>query len=171
MEVNKLPSEKVLESKKQLVVDLTEKLKNATAGVLIDYKGISVADDTALRKDFREAGVEYTVVKNTMLRFAAKNAGLDGLDSVLSGTTALAISNDAVASAKVATKYADKIKKGFEIKAGFMDGEVLDIAKVIEVGKLPSKEQLVGQLLSVLTANIRGMAVALNAIAEQKESA
>lgn len=166
-----MPSEKVLESKKQLVVDLTEKLKNATAGVLIDYKGISVADDTALRKDFREAGVEYTVVKNTMLRFAAKNAGLDGLDSVLSGTTALAISDDAVASAKIATKYADKIKKGFEIKAGFMDGEVLDIAKVIEVGKLPSKEQLVGQLLSVLTANLRGMAVALNAIAEQKESA
>lgn len=167
-----MPSVKVLEEKKQLVVSLTDKLKNATSGVLIDYKGISVADDTALRKEFREAGVEYTVVKNTMLRFASKNAGLDDLDKVLEGTTALAISaDDAIAPAKIAAKYADKIKKGFEIKSGFMDGIVLEAEKVVELGKLPSKEQLVGQLLSVLTANIRGMAVALNAIAEQKESA
>lgn len=167
-----MPSANVLESKKQLVVDLTEKLKSATSGVLVDYKGISVADDTALRKEFREAGVEYAVVKNTMLKFAAQNAGLEGLESYLEGTTALAFStSDAVAPAKVAVKYADKIKKGFDIKAGFMDGQVLNAAKMTEVGKLPSKEQLIGQLLSVLTGNIRGMAVALNAIAEQKESA
>ncbi|WMJ24108.1 50S ribosomal protein L10 [Paludicola sp. MB14-C6] len=170
--MNTLPSANVLESKKQLVVDLTEKLKSATSGVLVDYKGISVADDTALRKEFREAGVEYAVVKNTMLKFAAQNAGLEGLESYLEGTTALAFStSDAVAPAKVAVKYADKIKKGFDIKAGFMDGQVLNAAKMTEVGKLPSKEQLIGQLLSVLTGNIRGMAVALNAIAEQKESA
>lgn len=167
-----MPSTKVLEQKQQLVVDLSEKLKNATAGVIVDYKGISVAEDTALRKEFREAGVDYTVVKNTMLRFAAKNAGLEGLDYVLEGTTALAISNDdAVAPAKVAAKFADSIKKGFSIKAGFMDGEILDADKVVAVGKLPSKEQLIGQLLSVLTGNLRGMAVALNAIAEQKETA
>ena len=137
---------------------------------LIDYKGISVAEDTQLRRDFRAAGVEYTVVKNTMLRFATKETGLEGLDSVLEGTTALAISkDDAVAPAKVAAKYADKIKDGFNIKAGFMDGEVMDAEKVIAVGKLPSKDQLIGQLLSVLTGNLRGMAVALNAIAEKKE--
>lgn len=166
-----MPSSKVLEQKKQLVADLTEKLKGATSGVIVDYKGISVADDTALRKEFREAGVQYAVVKNTMLRFAAKEAGLDGLENVLEGTTAIAFSDDAVAPAKVAAKYAESLKDCFEIKAGFMDGEVMDTAKVIAVGKLPSKDQLIGQLLSVLTGNIRGMAVALNAIAEQKETA
>ncbi len=165
-----MPSAQILQQKQQQVADLIEKLKGAAAGVLIDYKGISVAEDTQLRRDFRAAGVEYTVVKNTMLRFATKETGLEGLDSVLEGTTALAISkDDAVAPAKVAAKYADKIKDGFNIKAGFMDGEVMDAEKVIAVGKLPSKDQLIGQLLSVLTGNLRGMAVALNAIAEKKE--
>lgn len=167
-----MPSAEVLKRKQELVVEITDKLKNAAAGVLIDYKGINVADDTALRKEFREAGVQYTVIKNTMLRFAVKEAGLEELSSALEGTTAIAYSNeDAVAPAKIAAKYADKIQNGFAIKAGFMDGAVLPVEKVIEVGKLPSKEQLIGQLLSVLTGNIRGLAVALNAIAEQKESA
>lgn len=163
-----MPSTKVLDEKKQLVIDLTEKLKNAAAGVLVDYKGITVEQDTALRKEFREAGVDYAVVKNTMLRFAAKEAGIDGLDSVLEGTTALAISNsDHVISAKIAVKYAEKLKT-FDVKAGFMDGVVLNAAKTTELGKLPNKEQLIGQLLSVLTGNIRGLAVALNAIAEKE---
>ena len=138
---------------------------------MVDYKGITVADDTALRKSLREAGVQYEVVKNTMLKLAAKEAGLEGLNSVLEGTTALATSaEDPIAAAKVLGEFAEK-NKNFTIKAGFMDGEVIDAAKVTAVGKLPSKEQLVGQLLSVLVAPIRGMAVALNAIAEQKESA
>lgn len=167
-----MPSEKVLQQKKDQVASITEQLKNASAGVLIDYKGITVAEDTALRKEFREAGVHYSVVKNTMLRFAAKNADLEGLNPVLEGTTALAYSeSDPVAPAKIAAKYADQIKTGFAIKAGFMDGEVLDAAKVVELGKLPSKEQLLAMLLSGLTGNIRGLAVALNKIAEQKESA
>lgn len=167
-----MPSTKVLQQKQGLVAELTDKLKSATAGVLVDYKGINVADDTALRKEFREAGVEYIVVKNTMLRFAAKNAGLDGLDSVLEGTTALAFSTgDPVAPAKIAAKYAESVKEGFSLKAGFMDGEILDADKVVALGKLPSKEQLIGQLLSVLTGNLRGMACALSKIAEQKESA
>ncbi len=166
-----MPSAKVLETKKQFVADLTSKLQGAVAGVIVDYKGITVSEDSAMRKEFREAGVEYAVVKNTMLRFAAKEVGLEGISNVLEGTTAIAIStDDVVAPAKIAAKYADKIKT-FEIKAGFMEGEVLDAAKTIAVGKLPSKEQLYGQLLSVLTGNIRGLAVALNAIAEQKESA
>lgn len=163
-----MPSAKVLDEKQQLVVALTEKLKGATSGVIVDYKGITVEQDTALRKEFREANVDYTVVKNTMLRFAAKEAGLSGFEDVLKGTTAIALSvDDAIAPAKIATKFADKLKS-FEIKAGFMDGDILDAAKVIEVGKLPSKEQLVGQLLSVLTGNIRGLACAINAIAEKE---
>lgn len=164
-----MPSEKVLSQKQQYVAELAEKLKNSAAGVVVDYKGITVSDDTVLRRKLREAGVEYTVVKNTMLRFAAKEAGLEGLNSVLEGTTALAISaEDPIAAAKVLGEFADKNKK-FTIKAGYMDGTVMDAEKVIAVGKLPSKEQLVGQLLSVLVAPIRGMAVALNAIAEKEQ--
>ncbi|MFZ2538649.1 MAG: 50S ribosomal protein L10, partial [Oscillospiraceae bacterium] len=132
-----MPSTQVLEQKQQVVVSLTEKLKNASSGVLVDYKGISVDDDTALRKEFREAGVDYTVVKNTLLRFAAKNAGLEGLDQYLEGTTALALcSQDAIAPAKIAAKFSDKLKTVFNIKAGFMDGEILDATKVMAVGKL-----------------------------------
>lgn len=162
-----MPSEKILSQKQQYVAELAEKLKTSVAGVVVDYKGINVADDTLLRRQLREAGVEYFVVKNTMLRFAAKEAGLDGLNSVLEGTTALAISKeDPIAAAKVLSKFADD-HKNFTIKAGYMDGEVMDVDKVVALGKLPSKEQLVGQLVSVLVAPIRGLAVALNAIAEK----
>lgn len=165
-----MPSAKILETKKQAVVALTEKLQGAVSGVLVDYKGINVEDDTKLRRELREAGVEYTVVKNTLLRFAVKEAGFGDLAENLTGTTALAVSNeDAVAPAKVLSKFAEGKKDMFNIKAGFLEGEVLSPEKVVEIGKLPSKEQLLGQLVSVLTADLRGMAVALNAIAEKQE--
>lgn len=167
-----MPSEIVLASKKQIVNDLTEKLKNACAGVIVDYKGITVADDTKLRKELREAGVDYSVVKNTLLRFATKESGLEGLEDVLEGTTALAVSNDdPVAAAKILCKYADDSNGKFVIKAGFVDGEVLDAKKTAELGKLPNKDQLMAQLLSVLTGNLRGLAVAINAIAEKSGEA
>ena len=131
-----LPSEKILQQKQEAVAALTEKLKNAAAGVLVDYKGINVADDTKLRKELREAGVEYAVVKNTLLRFAAKEVGYDALDSVLEGTTALALSDgDQVVAAKILTKYAEDSKGKFVVKAGFVDGGVIDAAKVAELGK------------------------------------
>ncbi len=164
-----MPSAKILEKKKSQVEELSAKISASCAGVLVDYKGINVADDTKLRKEFREAGVEYTVIKNSMLKFALNKAGFTDLDNVLEGTTALAISkDDPIIAAKIAADYAKKIKKGFELKAGYMDGVTLSAAKVEELGNLPSKEQLVGQLLSVLTANVRGLAVALNAIAEKE---
>lgn len=163
-----MPSANVLEKKKQAVSNLTKILQESTSGVLVDYKGISVEDDTKLRRELREAGVEYTVVKNTLLRFAVKEAGFEDLQDVLTGTTALAVSkDDAIAPAKVLSKFADDKKDFFHIKAGFLDGEILDSEKVVAIGKLPSKEQLIGQLLSVLTGNIRGLAVAINAIAEK----
>lgn len=163
-----MPSIKVLEQKKQTVAELTEKLKNAAAGVVVDYKGINVADDTKLRKELREAGVEYAVVKNSMLRFAAKGVGYDALEDVLEGTTALAISNDdQVVAAKILTKYADAHKDSFQVKAGFVDGGVIDAAKVNELGKLPNREGLLSMLCSALQGNIRGLAVAINAIAEK----
>ena len=163
-----MPSEKILQRKKDEVVALTEKLKAATAGVLVDYKGITVADDTKLRKELREAGVEYSIVKNTMLRFAAKQVGYEALDSVLEGPTALAVSkDDPVAAAKILTKDAGDHKDKFTVKAGFDDGGVIDAAKVAELGKLPNRETLLSMLCSALQGNIRGLAVAINAIAEK----
>lgn len=165
-----MPSAQVLDSKKQIVNELTETIKGSVSGVLVDYKGISVEQDTQLRKKMREAGVEYKVVKNNLLRFAVKEVGYDDLTKVLDGTTALAVSkDDAVMPAKILAEFAESQKGFFNIKAGFVEGEVLDGNKMMEIGKLPSKEQLIGQLLSVLTGNVRGLAVALNAIAEQKE--
>ena len=162
-----MPSATILSEKQKYVADLAEQLKSAVAGVIVDYCGINGADDTALRKELREAGVKYTVVKNTMLRLAAREAGLD-IESVLEGTTALATSeNDYVAAAKILCKYADA-HENFNIKLGFMDGEVLDTAKVQELGNLPSKEELLTQLVYVLSAPMRGLAVSLNEIAKKQ---
>lgn len=163
-----MPSEKILQEKKQVVAELTEKIKGATAGVLVDYKGINVADDTKLRKELREAGVEYAVVKNTLLRFAVGEAGYAELEQHLEGTSALAVSKeDPVAAARILTKYAEGSGGKFVIKAGFVDGGYIDAAKVSELGNLPSKEQLLSMLCSALSGNLRGLAVALNAIAEK----
>ena len=166
-----MPSEKVLESKKQIVADLTETLKSSAAGVLVDYKGINVADDTKLRKELREAGVEYSVVKNTMLRFAAKEAGLEGWDEFLHGTTALAVSKeDPIIAAKILSKYAEAIKGDvFTIKSGFMDGKVVDTDTVNALAKIPAKEVLIATMLSSLNATISKFAVVVDQIAKKKE--
>ena len=122
-----MPNEKVLLEKQQYVAELKEKLTNSAAGVLVDYKGITVADDTKLRKELREAGDTYVVVKNTLLSRALKDAGIEGLDSVLEGTTAIAYNKeDYVSAAKILSKYAED-HKNFSIKAGFIDGSVVDV--------------------------------------------
>jgi large subunit ribosomal protein L10 len=174
-----LPSEKVLEQKKQVVADLTKSLKEACTGVIVNYKGITVAEDTKLRKDLREAGDDYKVVKNTLLSRALKDAGIEGLDSVLEGTTAIAFSKDNyVSGAQILAKFADT-NKNFEIKAGFVDGGVIDSEGVKNLAKLPSKEVLVAQVLgglnapitgfvTVLNGTMKGLVVALNAIAEKQ---
>ena len=161
-----MASAKVLQEKQEFVNALTEKLNGATTGVIVSYSGITVADDTTLRRQLREAGVEYVVVKNTLLKRAAEAAGLVGLDDALHGSTALAICDDYTAAAKVLSKYAEG-SKTFKIKAGFMDGQVIGADKVDELAKLPSKEGLLSMLLSVLNGPIRGLAVALNAIVEK----
>ena len=129
-----MASEKVLQEKQAFVAALTEKLNGATTGVIVNYSGITVAEDTALRRQLREAGVEYTVVKNTLLKRAAEAANLNGLDDSLHGTTALALCDDYTAAAKVLSKYAET-SKTFEIKAGFMDGEVIDASSTISCPK------------------------------------
>ena len=176
-----MPSEKILEQKKAIVADLAEKLKSSCAGVVVDYKGINVSDDTKLRRELREAGVDYFVVKNTLLSRAAKEADIDGLDSVLEGTTAIAISNDDyIAAAKILCDFADK-NKTFNVKSGFIDGNVVSVDQINELAKLPSKEVLVAKAIgglnapisgfvTVLNGTIKGLVVALNAIA-QKQSA
>lgn len=134
-----MASEKILQQKQAYVEELAEKLKNSVAGVIVSYMGITVADDTALRRKLREAGVEYAVVKNSMLRRAADKVGLDGLDNVLEGSTALALSpTDHVAAAKILSEYAEK-SKTFEIKAGYVEGKVIDAAGVAELAKMPPK--------------------------------
>ena len=163
-----MASELILKQKQELVENLTEKLQKSVAGVVVDYKGITVEDDTKLRRELREAGIEYFVVKNTMLRRAAANVGMSELDAVLEGSTALAISNDDhTAAALILTKYAET-SKTFTVKAGFLDCEVINAAKVEELGKIPSKDVMVAITLGTLLAPISGLARVLNAIAEKQ---
>ncbi len=164
-----MPSSVVLEQKKQIVADLTEKLKGSCAGVVVDYKGISVADDTVLRKSLREAGVDYFVVKNSLLGFAADEAGLSELKTVLEGTTAIALhKEDYIVAAKILNEFAEKAENYFEIKSGFMDGEVVGVDKVKSLAKLPSKEGLVAKALGSLKAPISNLVYALNAIKDKQ---
>ena len=162
-----MPSAKVLESKQAVVAALTERLKNSCAGVIVDYKGINVADDTALRKELREAGVEYTVVKNTLLRLAIAATELSGLETVLDGTTAIATSaDDYVAAARILSKFADTHKE-FNIKNGFLDLEVIDTAKIAGLANLPSREVLLAQVLGAFQAPISAFARAIQAIVDK----
>ncbi len=163
-----MPSKSVLEAKQQVVAELKEKISSNIAGVVVDYKGINAEDDTKLRKELREAGVEYTVVKNTLLKLAIADSDYEAMSEVLEGTTALAVSKeDPIVAAKILSEYAKKSEGKFSIKTGFMDGKVLNVQEVDALATLPSKEGLLQMLLSVLTSGTRGLAVALNAIAEK----
>ena len=166
MEVNNLPSVKVLEAKKAIVAELADRLKNSCTGVLVNYKGINVADDTALRKELREAGVKYSVVKNTLLSRAAEMADLGGLQPTLEGTTAIATSDeDYTAAARILSNYAKK-SKTFEIKAGYLDGDVVDLATIESLAKLPTREILLANVLGAFQAPIASFARAIQAIVD-----
>jgi large subunit ribosomal protein L10 len=175
-------SESILQQKQEIVKGLTEKIKASKTIVLADYRGLTVEEDTELRSALRKAGVEYKVVKNTLTRFAAKECGLEGLDSYLSGPTSMASSEtDIVAPAKVMSEYAKKFEK-FELKVGVVEGRITDLTGIKTLAELPSKEVLISRVLggfksplsglvNVLNGNLRGLVVALNAIAEQKANA
>ena len=163
-----MPNAKVLSEKQAIVASLTETLQSASSGVLVDYKGITVAEDTALRAELRENGVEYSVVKNTLLRRAADNVGLGELDEVLNGTTSIAISkDDPIAPMRIVNKYAKQMGDRFNIKAGFMDGKVIPLEDIAALAELPSKDGLVAQLLGMMLAPITSLAIVLKAIAEK----
>ena len=163
-----MPNAKVLSEKQAIVESLSEKLKNAAAGLIVDYKGITVAEDTALRKACRENEVEYAVVKNTLLRRAFDNTGLGELDEHLNGTTSLAIASDPVAPARVIAEYAKKLENKFEIKGGFMDGKVIDMATINSLASIPALPVLQAQVLGTMLAPITGLAVVLKQIAEKQ---
>ena len=160
-----MPSEKVLEAKKAQVAELVESLKAATTGVLVDYRGLSVEEDTKLRNDLRAAGVKYFVVKNTLLRLAANQVGLEDLDSILHGPTALAVSDDPVAPAKVIADFAKDNEK-MEIKSGFMDGKVMTLDEIKALAKTPSKETLIAKMMGSLNSPISGLARLLSTIVD-----
>ena len=151
-----MPNAKVLSEKQAIVAELTEKIQKATSGVIVDYKGITVEEDTALRKECRESNVNYAVVKNTLLRFAFNNTGLNELDGLLNGTTSLALSEDAVAPARVMADYAKKL-----------DGKPVDLATIQSLASIPALPVLQAQFLGTMLAPITGLAVVLKQIAEK----
>lgn len=159
----------IIEAKKQLVDEIAEVLSNSVSTVIVDYRGLTVAEVTDLRSQLREAGVEYKVYKNTMVRRAAEKAGIEGLDEFLTGPTAIATSSeDAVGYGLVISGFA-KDHEALEIKSGVMEGNVITAEEVKTVGSLPSHDGLVSMLLSVLQAPVRNFAYAVKAIGEQKE--
>ncbi len=167
-----MASEKILSQKQEYVNTLKGKIEAAQGGVVFNYGGITVEEDTVLRKELREAGVNYEVVKNTLLKLAIKDSSIEGMSNHLAGTTALALSSqeDPIAAARVLYKFCQEHKDAsFSIKTGYMDGEVLDIDSVNRLATLPSREGLLSMLLSALTGNLRGLACAIDAVKTQKE--
>ena len=163
-----MPNAKVLSEKQAIVAALTEKIQNSGAGVIVDYKGITVAEDTALRAECRKNDVEYSVIKNTLLRFAFNNCGLNELDDQLNGTTSLATSaGDPIAPMRVVNKYVKQLNDKFVIKGGFMDGKVISLEEIQALAELPSKEVLQAQALGMMLAPITSLAIVLKAIAEK----
>ena len=164
-----MPNAKVLSEKQAVVAGLIETLKSSASGVLVNYEGITVAEDTALRNELRKAGVEYSVVKNTMVRRALDDSGLGELDDVLHGTTSLAVStDDPIAPMRVIHKFTKSIEGDrFVIKAGFMDGKVLPLEDIHALAALPSKEVLLGQVLGMMLSPITSLAIVIKAIAEK----
>ena len=162
-----MPSQKVLEQKQQQVAELAERIENSVAGVIVDYKGITVEDDTKLRKELRENGVKYTVIKNTLIKRAAEKAELNGIDEVLNGTSAIATSEeDYVAAARILQKFADA-HDNFTVKTGYLDNEVISLEKIKSLAKLPSREVLLANVLGAFQAPIASFARAVQAIVDK----
>ncbi len=165
-----MPNSKVLESKKAIVDALADKLQNASSAVFVDYKGITVAQDTELRKKFREAGVEYSVVKNTLTRLATNKVGYHEFDEMLNGTTAMAsTTGDPIAPARIVCEFAKKNKNVLSIKGGLVAGSVLPGEQLKGFGELPSKDALVAQVLGTFLAPISSLACVIDQIRQQKE--
>ncbi|GAB6450496.1 MULTISPECIES: 50S ribosomal protein L10 [Bacillus] len=160
---------KVIETKQQVVTEIADKLRASKSTIVVDYRGLTVSEATELRKQLREAGVEFKVYKNSLTRRAAESAEMAELNEFLTGPNAIAFSNeDVVAPAKVLNDFA-KDHEALEIKAGVIEGKLVTLDEVKAIATLPSREGLLSMLLSVLQAPIRNLALATKAVAEQKE--
>jgi large subunit ribosomal protein L10 len=168
-----MPNAKVLSEKQAIVAELVERLKASGSGVFVDYKGINVAQDTALRGELRKNEVDYTVIKNTYCRRAIAEVGLSEIEPILKGTTSLATSTgDPIAPFRVISEFAKKMGADkFNIKAGYMDGRVLTLSEISEISALPSKDALYAKVLGTMLAPISSLAVVLGQILEQKGGA
>ena len=163
-----MPSNKILEQKQALVSELAEELRNSVSGVLVNYQGITVEDDTKMRKTLREAGVKYKVVKNSLTGRACDEVGFSDMKPYLTGMTAIAISEkDAVAPAKILKEYAEKIES-FSILAGYVDGAVIDTKTVEALAEIPSREVLIAKFLGSIKSPVYGFAYAIKAVADKK---
>jgi ribosomal protein L10 len=163
-------SAETIKLKEQQVAEYVEKFGKAKSVVLVDYRGLNVAEDTLMRNDLRKANVEYKVIKNRLVLRAFNNAGIAGFDTVLEGPTAMAISyEDAVAPAKIIVDNVKKTNK-LTVKGGMVEGKVLDAKEITKVAAIPAKPVLVAQLLGMLQTPVRGLAVALSEIAKKKEA-
>ena len=162
-----MPSKSILEQKQAVVAELAEKIKASPAGVVVNYQGITVDDDTKMRKALREAGVTYMVMKNSLTGRACESVGMGEMKQYLSGMTAIAIANDnPVAPAKVLKEYAEKIES-FEILAGYLDGQVVGKDTVLTLADIPSKEVLIAKLLGSIKSPLYGLAYALQAVVDK----
>lgn len=174
-------SKAIIEQKKLLVSEIQNKIENAQSMVLVDYRGLNVEEVTELRRKFIEAEVDYKVYKNSMMRFAFKNAGFEGFEKFLAGPSAIAFSDkDPVAPAKIIDEFA-KAHKNLEIKAGVVDGKIIDVNGVKDLAALPPREILIAQVLgglnapisgfaNVLQGTIRNLVYALDQVREQKDA-
>ncbi len=162
-----MPNAKVLEAKQAAVADLSAKISDSVAGVLVDYSGITVADDTVLRRELRQAGVEYSVIKNSIIRRAVAGGDLEGLNEVLEGTTALAISKeDHTAAARILGKFADS-HDNFKIKGGYLEGKVVSVETISDLAKLPTRDVLLATVLGAFQAPMASFARAVQAIVDK----
>lgn len=162
-----MPNAKVLAEKQQMVSDVTAKLQENACTVVADYRGLTVAQVTQLRKTLREAGVDFQVLKNTLVRRATAEANLTELDAILTGPTAIAFGKDVVAPAKILSDFAKKNDK-LQVKGGVVEGRVVDAAQIKALADLPSREGLLSMLLSVLQAPMRNFALAVKAVSEKE---
>ena len=164
-----MPSNAILEQKAKVVADLAALIKASASGVIVNYQGITVEKDTAMRKALREAGVKYMVVKNTMTGRACEECGYGALKANLNGMTAIAISeSDPIAPARILKEY-EKIES-FQILAGYVDGEVLDADGVKELAAIPAKEVLIAKFLGSIQSPLYKFAYAVKAVAEKLEA-
>lgn len=167
-----MPNEKVLREKQEIVDELAERLTTSAGGVFIDYKGVNVAQDNELRSELRKNGVQYAVIKNTLANLAFDRVGFGEIAYILSGTTSLATAeDDPIVPIRIISEYSKKFGDIFNIKAGFMEGKVMDLSQVAEIAELPSKDALYSRVLGTMLAPITSLAIVLGQILEQKNTA